>query len=72
MFSVRNKFILLLMGITVLFTTLGFTDDYLKWSEKDKKGLSPKKKIAGQILIGLIVWFFVYKFGVVDGKTVDY
>lgn len=67
-----NKFILLLMGITVLFTILGFTDDYLKWSEKDKKGLSPKKKIAGQILIGLIVWFFVYKFGLVDGKTVDY
>jgi phospho-N-acetylmuramoyl-pentapeptide-transferase len=38
--NLTNKFILLLMLITVLFAAIGFTDDYMKWSEKNKKGLT--------------------------------
>lgn len=71
--NLSNKFILLLIVITVMFGALGFTDDYLKWSEKNKKGLSAKRKIVGQIIIGAIVWWFIAKFGLVANiKGVDF
>lgn len=68
--NLTNKFILLLMLITVLFAAIGFTDDYMKWSEKNKKGLSAKRKIIGQVIVGFIVWYFVYKFGLVENSRI--
>lgn len=71
--NLSNKFTLLLILITILFGALGFTDDFLKWSEKNKKGLSPKKKIIGQVAIGVIVWGFIAKFGLVENmRIVDF
>ena len=40
----ENKFIVFLFFITILFTTIGFYDDYLKLT-RHKNGLSGKKKI---------------------------
>lgn len=37
-----NKFTIFLLIMTVLFTSIGFYDDYLKLT-KSKKGLSSKK-----------------------------
>ena len=65
-----NKFIVFLFIITILFTTIGFYDDYLKLT-RHKNGLSGKKKILGQMIITALTFWFVYKFGLVN-KTIDF
>lgn len=65
-----NKFIIFLFIITILFTTIGFYDDYLKLT-RNKNGLSGKKKIAGQLIITALTFWFVYKFGLID-KKIDF
>ncbi|MGM0508609.1 MAG: phospho-N-acetylmuramoyl-pentapeptide-transferase [Fusobacteriota bacterium] len=62
-----NKFTIILMLATILFASIGFLDDYLKWSGKNKDGLSPVKKILGQVIIGIIIWGFMLKFPLLDG-----
>ena len=66
----ENKFIVFLFFITILFTTIGFYDDYLKLT-RHKNGLSGKKKIVGQLIITAITFWFVYKFGLID-KKIDF
>lgn len=41
---------------------IGFSDDYLKDVKKRHEGLTPKQKIAGQLVVGLIfaVWAYFY------------
>ena len=51
----RNIYLLLMIVTTVWLGFLGFMDDYIKVIKKNKEGLSPKLKIAGQVVIGLIV-----------------
>ncbi len=65
-----NKFIVFLFIITILFTTIGFYDDYLKLT-KHKKGLSGKKKIIGQLVITALTFTFIYKFGIIN-KEIDF
>jgi phospho-N-acetylmuramoyl-pentapeptide-transferase len=65
-----NKFIIFLFIITILFTTIGFYDDYLKLT-KHKNGLSGKKKILGQFIITGLTFAFICKYGVIN-KTLDF
>ena len=65
-----NKFIIFLFIITILFTTIGFYDDYLKLT-RHKNGLSGKKKILGQMIITALTFWFVYKYGLVN-KMIDF
>lgn len=65
-----NKFTVFLFIITILFTTIGFYDDYLKLT-KHKKGLSGKKKILGQLIITGLTFGFIYKFGIIN-KEIDF
>ena len=51
----RNIYLLLMIVTTVWLCFLGFLDDYIKVFKKNKEGLSPKLKIAGQVIIGLVV-----------------
>ncbi|MCJ8342379.1 MAG: phospho-N-acetylmuramoyl-pentapeptide-transferase [Cetobacterium sp.] len=67
--DLKNKFVILLMVITVLFSAIGFIDDYKKFTV-NKKGLSGKKKLLGQGLIALITWGFILKYGLISGKRV--
>ena len=50
-----NIYILLMCVTTVWLGTLGFIDDYIKVFKKNKKGLSAKGKLLGQIALGLFV-----------------
>ena len=50
-----NIYIILMIFTTLWLGCLGFADDYIKVFKKDKKGLSGKKKLIGQIILGLIV-----------------
>ncbi|CAM3158026.1 phospho-N-acetylmuramoyl-pentapeptide-transferase [Streptobacillus felis] len=65
-----NKFTVFLFFMTIVFSTIGFYDDYLKLT-KSKKGLSSKKKLLFQTIMTLIVFAFVYKMGLVN-KTIDF
>lgn len=51
----KNIYIVLLLIATIWMGTIGFLDDYIKVFKRDKKGLAGKFKIAGQVILGLIV-----------------
>ncbi len=50
-----NVYILLMLLSTTWMGIIGFIDDYIKVFKKDKKGLSGKFKILGQVVLGLLV-----------------
>jgi phospho-N-acetylmuramoyl-pentapeptide-transferase len=50
-----NVYLLLMITATVWLGMIGFIDDYIKVFKKNKKGLSGKAKIIGQVGLGLIV-----------------
>ncbi len=51
----RNIYLILMIVTTIWLGLLGFADDYIKIFKKNKDGLSPKAKLAGQFILGLIV-----------------
>lgn len=53
--DLSNIYIQLLLLSTVWLTIIGFIDDYIKVFKKDKKGLSGKFKVLGQVGLGVIV-----------------
>lgn len=58
--ELKNIYILLMIFTTVWLGFLGGLDDYIKVFKKDKAGLSPRKKLLGQILLGLVVGGVMY------------
>ena len=53
--KLHSVYTLLMIATTLILGILGFSDDYIKTFKKQKDGLKPKYKLAGQILLGLIV-----------------
>ncbi len=53
--DLENIYILLMLLATTWMGIIGFIDDYIKVFRKNKKGLSGKFKILGQVVLGLIV-----------------
>lgn len=58
--KLNNIYILLMIFATVWLGAIGFTDDYIKVYKKNKEGLSAKKKLIGQIILGLIIGVMMY------------
>jgi phospho-N-acetylmuramoyl-pentapeptide-transferase len=58
--ELTNIYIILMIFTTVWLGILGFSDDYIKVFKKNKDGLSPRKKLIGQILLGLVVGSVMY------------
>ncbi|MDO9154650.1 MAG: phospho-N-acetylmuramoyl-pentapeptide-transferase [Paludibacter sp.] len=58
--ALNNTYTILMIVTTVWLGIIGFTDDYIKVFKKDKKGLSGKFKIIGQVGLGLIVGLTMY------------
>ena len=50
-----NIYIILMIFTTLWLGAIGFWDDYIKVFKKNKAGLSGKKKMLGQIILGFIV-----------------
>jgi phospho-N-acetylmuramoyl-pentapeptide-transferase len=50
-----NVYIILMLITTTWLGLIGFLDDYIKIFKKHKEGLAGKFKIAGQIVLGIIV-----------------
>ncbi|MBZ0242953.1 MAG: phospho-N-acetylmuramoyl-pentapeptide-transferase, partial [Bacteroidales bacterium] len=55
-----NIYIILMLFTTIWLGGLGFYDDYIKVFKQDKKGLSPRLKITGQVILGLVVGLVMY------------
>lgn len=53
--KLHNIYIIMIIITTVWLGALGFVDDYIKVFKKDKKGLSGKLKVLGQLILGLII-----------------
>ena len=66
--NLTNKFEILLIIITILFSIIGFVDDFVKWRGKNKDGISGKAKLLGQTMIAVIIFFFVKQFNRIDGE----
>ena len=58
--ELRNIYVILMMFTTVWLGFLGGFDDYIKVFKKNKEGLSPRKKLIGQIILGLVVGSVMY------------
>ena len=58
--DLRSTLVWLTLLVTVGFGVIGFVDDYLKLSRKNKKGLPGKLKLLGQFVIGgvAVAWLF--------------
>ena len=55
-----NRYIWVVLGVTVGFSVIGFCDDYLKIKQKSSDGLSSKQKILFQSVISLIALIYLY------------
>jgi len=51
----NNVYVILMLLTTVWLGLIGFLDDYIKVFKKNKEGLAARFKVAGQIILGLIV-----------------
>ncbi|MFO7840859.1 MAG: phospho-N-acetylmuramoyl-pentapeptide-transferase [Fidelibacterota bacterium] len=58
--DLSNRYVLLMMFVTLWMGVIGFIDDYLKVVKKLKKGLVARYKLMGQVILGLIVAAFMY------------
>lgn len=58
--DLTNRFIWVILLVTVLFSVIGFLDDYLKIMKKSSAGLSARHKFLLQSLCGLGAAIFLY------------
>lgn len=57
-YSITDIRILPLIFVTLGFAFVGFMDDFLKISRKHNKGLSPKQKMFGLLIVaGIFTWY---------------
>jgi phospho-N-acetylmuramoyl-pentapeptide-transferase len=60
MADIANRYVLLALIATLGTGVVGFTDDYLKLTRKNSKGLSPRGKLFGQFLVAFVVALALY------------
>lgn len=60
--DLANRFVLLILMVTVWMGTIGFMDDYLKAKKKQARGLVGRKKLVGQVTCGLLFGLLLYYF----------
>ena len=53
--KLENVYIILMLITTIWLGLIGFLDDYIKIFKKNKAGLAGRFKIAGQIILGIVV-----------------
>ena len=60
--DLRNTYVWFVSIIFVGYGLVGFLDDYLKIALKNTKGLSGRKKLLGQAIIGLLALFVLFHY----------
>lgn len=67
--DLTNKYILIILGITILLGLLGFMDDYIKVVRRKPLGLLGRFKLIWQFAVALGVGTFLYVFPLDNGQT---
>ncbi len=57
--DLNNIYILMMLLVTLFVGIIGFVDDYLKIKRSNKEGLKGRFKIIGQVIIGIIISYFI-------------
>lgn len=52
--DLSNPYVWIVLLVTLSFGAIGFCDDYLKLTKRNTKGLSSRRKLAGQAVISLL------------------
>ncbi|HEU4663693.1 MAG TPA: phospho-N-acetylmuramoyl-pentapeptide-transferase [Dokdonella sp.] len=58
--DLRNRYVWLVLGVTIAFGAIGFYDDYKKLVLKDSRGLAARWKYFWQSVFGLAVALYLY------------
>ncbi|PAP75490.1 phospho-N-acetylmuramoyl-pentapeptide-transferase [Rubrivirga marina] len=53
--DLTNAYVWVALGATLWMGAFGFADDYIKVVKKNKEGIAPKVKLAGQLSLGVLV-----------------
>ena len=53
--DLRNAYVWVALVATLWMGAFGFADDYIKTVKKNKEGIAPKVKLAGQLSLGVLV-----------------
>ncbi|MCX8063635.1 MAG: phospho-N-acetylmuramoyl-pentapeptide-transferase [Candidatus Hydrogenedentes bacterium] len=64
-----NRLLWLSLFVFLTLGLLGGADDYIKLRKRHNDGLTPRQKMIGQALIGLILGVYLYFFPVTPGAT---
>jgi len=59
--NVRDGLVLLGLGTLLGLGALGFADDYLKLTRRPRRGLRARTKLAGQLMVGLVVGVLLWR-----------
>lgn len=64
-FSLSRPYLLIAIGVTIWMGAIGLLDDYLKLEQKKRgeknRGLVERYKLAGQLIIGVALGWFLWK-----------
>lgn len=58
--DLSNRFTIYILLVTLWLGLIGFMDDFLKAIKHQKKGLVARKKLIGQVLLGLVLGVVLY------------
>ena len=64
-----NRLLVLATIVLCVLSALGFLDDYIKIRRKHNLGLTAKAKFVGQILVGLLVGFYLLRNPITTSAT---
>ncbi|MGZ8136306.1 MAG: phospho-N-acetylmuramoyl-pentapeptide-transferase [Methylococcaceae bacterium] len=67
--DLSNRYIWVILLVTMGYGIIGFIDDYKKVIKRNSDGLSARAKYLGQSIIGLIAAVFLYKTAVLPAET---
>ncbi|MBF2758822.1 MAG: phospho-N-acetylmuramoyl-pentapeptide-transferase [Ectothiorhodospiraceae bacterium AqS1] len=65
----RNRFVWVVLLVTLLFGAIGWIDDYLKLTRADAKGLPARRKYLWQSVVGISSAIFLYHSAQLPAET---
>jgi phospho-N-acetylmuramoyl-pentapeptide-transferase len=70
--DLTNRYVWLVMGVTLVFGAIGYIDDYLKISRKSSAGLSGKLKYFWQSVFGFAAALYLFQSAELPQQTMLY
>ncbi|MFZ5594680.1 MAG: phospho-N-acetylmuramoyl-pentapeptide-transferase [Pseudomonadota bacterium] len=67
--DLANRYVWLVLLVTLLFGVIGWVDDYKKLILRNSKGLSARAKYFWQSVVGLAAAVFIYKYAATPAET---